>query len=65
MLERLCAAGGPSGFEGPAVLAARELLEPLMDEVWTDRLGSLVGVRRCGRPGAKSCCWTLTWTRSA
>ena len=53
MLERLCAAGGPSGFEGPAVLAARELLEPLMDEVWTDRLGSLVGVRRCGRPGAK------------
>ena len=24
-----------------------------MDEVWTDRLGNLVGVRRCGKPGAK------------
>lgn len=53
ILERLCAAGGPSGFEGPAVLAARELLEPLVDEVWTDRLGSLIGVRRCGKPGVK------------
>lgn len=53
ILERLCAAGAPSGFERPAALAARELLEPLMDEVWTDRLGNLVGVRRCGKPGAK------------
>ena len=31
ILERLCAAGGPSGFEGPAVLAARELLEAIRD----------------------------------
>lgn len=53
ILERLCAAGAPSGFEEPAVLAAKELLEPLMDEVWTDRVGNLIGVRRCGRPGAK------------
>ena len=53
ILERLCAVGAPSGFERPAVMAARELLEPLMDEVWIDRLGSLVGVRRCGKPGAK------------
>ena len=53
MLERLCGAGAPSGFEGPAVQAARELLEPLMDEVWTDRLGNLIGARRCGKPGAK------------
>lgn len=53
MLERLCGVGAPSGFERPAVLAAKELLEPLMDEVWIDRLGSFVGVRRCGRPGAK------------
>lgn len=52
-LERLCAIGAPSGFERPAALAAAELLEPLMDEVWTDRLGSVVGVRRCGEPGAK------------
>ncbi len=53
ILERLCAEGAPSGFEGPAVRAAKELLEPLMDEVWTDRLGNLIGVRRCGKPEAK------------
>lgn len=53
ILERLCALGAPSGFERPAAQAARELLEPLMDEVWTDRLGNLIGVRRCGKPGAK------------
>jgi len=52
-LERLCSVGAPSGFERPAVLAAKELLEPLVDEVWIDRLGSLTGVRRCGKPGAK------------
>lgn len=52
-LERLCTAGAPSGREGPAVEAARALLEPLMDEVWIDRLGNLIGVRRCGKPGAK------------
>lgn len=52
-LERLCAIGAPSGFEGPAVEAAKALLEPLMDEVWIDRLGNLIGVRRCGKPGAK------------
>lgn len=53
VLKRLCGLGAPSGFERPAVEAARELLEPLVDEVWTDRLGNLIGVRRCGRPGAK------------
>ena len=52
-LERLCNLGAPSGREGPAVEAARALLEPLMDEVWIDRLGNLIGVRRCGKPGAK------------
>lgn len=53
ILRRLCVACGPSGFEVPAVLAAKELLEPLVDEVWIDRLGSLTGVIRCGKPGAK------------
>ena len=53
ILERLCSIGAPSGFEEPAVLAAKELLESWMDEVWIDKLGSLVGVRRCGKPGAK------------
>ena len=42
-IERLCGSGAPSGFEGPAAAAARELLEPLMDQVWTDRLGNVIG----------------------
>lgn len=53
ILRTLCAVGAPSGFEGPVVLAAKGLLEPLMDEVRIDRLGNLIGVRRCGKPGAK------------
>ena len=53
ILRTLCGVGAPSGFERPAVQEARELLEPLVDEVWIDRLGSLVGVRRCGKPEAK------------
>ena len=51
-LEQLCALPGPSGFEGPAAQAAARLLEPYMDEVRIDRMGSVVGVRRCGHPGA-------------
>lgn len=53
VLERLCSIGAPSGFERPAALAAKELLEPLMDEVWLDRLGNVIGVRRCGKQDAK------------
>lgn len=53
ILERLCAVGAPSGFERAAAAEARALLKPLMDEVWTDRLGNVAGVRRCGKPGAK------------
>lgn len=53
VLQALCAEGGPSGFEADVVSAAKELLRPLVDEVWTGRLGDLLGVRRCGKPGAK------------
>ena len=51
-LEQLCALPGPSGFERPVASAAAELLRPYMDEVQIDRMGSVVGMRRCGRPGA-------------
>ena len=51
-LERLCALSGPSGFESGAARGAMELLRPLVDEVYTTRLGSVVGVRRCGRADA-------------
>ena len=53
MLSRLCALCAPSGFETPAAQAAAELLRPLTDEVYTTRLGSVVGVRRCGRENAR------------
>ena len=51
-LARLCALSGPSGFEENVTQAAAELLRPLTDEVYTTRLGSVVGVRRCGRDNA-------------
>ena len=52
-LEYLCALSGPSGFEGEVAQGAMQLLRPLVDEVWMTRLGSVAGVRRCGRPEAK------------
>ena len=53
MLSALCPLPGPSGFERPVALRASELLRPLVDEVSIDRMGNLIGVRRCGVPGAK------------
>lgn len=53
MLSALCPLPGPSGFERPVTLCAAELLRPLVDEVSVDRMGNLVGIRRCGIPGAK------------
>ena len=53
MLERLCTVGAPSGFERPAALIAKEMLESVMDEAWIDRMGNAIGVRRCGKPDAK------------
>ena len=52
ILSRLCALSGPSGFEGPAAEAAADLLRPLVDQVYFTRLGSVVGVHRCGRDNA-------------
>lgn len=52
-LKRLCQTGGPSGYESHVAAVAAELLTPWMDEVWTDRMGNIIGVRRCGKPNAK------------
>ncbi|NBI66488.1 M42 family peptidase [Pseudoflavonifractor sp. 60] len=51
-LARLCALSAPSGFEGAAARAAAALLRPLTGQVYTTRLGSVVGVRRCGLDNA-------------
>ncbi len=52
-LARLTQFPGPTGFEGAAAETAAELLRPLADEVWTDTMGSVLGVKRCGKTGAK------------
>ena len=53
LLEQLCQVNAPTGFEGPAVEVAKNLLTPLVDEVYTDRIGSVVGVKRCGKENAR------------
>ena len=52
-LKQLCAIPAPSGFETRAAQAALALLRPLVDEAYLDKMGSVIGVRRCGKPGAK------------
>jgi len=53
VLIELCGLPGPSGFEGAAAKRAREMLEPFVDETWTDVLGNVIGARRCGKDGAR------------
>ena len=52
ILGRLCSLPGPSGFEDPVAAAALEFLEPLVDEAHIDRMGTVIGVRRCGKENA-------------
>lgn len=51
-LTELCSQTAPSGFERPAAALAVELLRPFVDDVSIDRMGNVVGVRRCGKAGA-------------
>ena len=52
ILTQLCSLNGPSGFIGNIVDSAAKLLEPLVDEVSIDRMKSIIGIRRCGKPDA-------------
>ena len=52
VLGELCALAGPSGFESPVSEAAAVLLEGVMGEVCIDKMGSVIGVRRCGKENA-------------
>lgn len=52
MLETLAGEKAPSGFERPVAKTAQTLLAPYVDETYFDRLGSLIGVRRCGKESA-------------
>ncbi|MEW6546984.1 MAG: M42 family metallopeptidase [Bacillota bacterium] len=49
-LERVTAAAGVSGFEGPVASLIREAWGPLTDEIRTDAMGSLIA-RRAPRNG--------------
>jgi len=52
-LTRLSEIPGPAGHEEQAAALAKELLRPYMDEVSSDTLGNVIGIRTCGKPGAK------------
>ena len=52
-LDTLCSMAGPSGFERAVAEQAMELMRPYVDEAAVDRFGNAIGVRLCGRPGAK------------
>ncbi len=52
-IAKLSAASGPSGFEQDVSKLAAEMLAPFMDDVWTDVMGNVIGVRRCGQENAK------------
>ena len=53
VLIGLCSLAGPSGFEEPVAERVKTLLEPLMDEIRSDVMGNVTGVRRCGKEGAR------------
>ena len=52
VLGQLCSLAGPSGFESDVAHAASEILRGAVDEVRVDKMGSVIGVRRCGKENA-------------
>lgn len=53
-IETLSALSAPSGREDRVREQIRTQLIPLCDAVYTDVLGNLIGVRRCGKPNAQA-----------
>ena len=53
LISRLSCASGPSGFEDSARDVAEELLRPYVDELRTDAMGNLIGIRHCGKENAQ------------
>ena len=53
ILIKLCDMPGPAGFESPVSEVAQQLLEPYMDEIYIDVMGNVIGVKKCGKEGAK------------
>lgn len=53
VLDALCSAAGAGGLPQAAQVAA-DFLRPLVDEVATDAMGNVRGIRRCGRADAST-----------
>ncbi len=49
----LCNMAGPAGFEKTVAARVREMMSPFMDEIRTDIMGNIIGVKRCGKENAK------------
>ncbi len=52
MIKQLCLQNGPSGFEDGVRDAVSRLLADNVDEMRTDVMGSVLGLKKCGREGA-------------
>ena len=53
-LSDLCQVPAVTGFERAGAEAVVSLLAPLVDEVRIDKVGSVIGLRRCGRENART-----------
>ena len=52
IVEHLSAMYGPAGFEMPVTAWLADLIRPYCDDVYTDVMGNLVGVKKCGKENA-------------
>lgn len=52
IIETLSAMDGPSGFETTVTQWLRQQVRPFCDETYTDVMGNLVAVRKCGKENA-------------
>lgn len=52
IIKEFSGISAPSGCEEPAAARIKELLAPLVDEVKTDAMGNVIGIKRCGIEGA-------------
>ena len=53
LIKKLSDMRGISGYEYRITEEIKKLLEPYCDEAYTDNLGSLIAVKRCGKKNAK------------
>lgn len=50
LLEKICNAAGPSGFENDAQSIAKDVLSDCCDEVKRDPMGNVIGIKRATKP---------------